>query len=471
MASISSPGIGSGLDIGNLVSQLVAAEGQVKSANLNRKEAGFQAVLSGIGTLKSALSEFNDSLNNLKTASFFSTRATTSADTELFTASATSDAVAGTYDVEVIQLAQASKSRSAGFAAATSVVGTGTLTIGTGVNSFNVSITSGSDTLEGIRNAINNATGNTSVTATIINVDNGVGGTESRLVLSSSSAGAANALTVTVDDDDLNDSNASGLSQLATVNLFEIDAAQDAIIEVDGQAVTRSSNTISDAIEGVTINLLSETATPGTTTELRIRLDTNTIKAEIEDFVEAYNSMITNFNKLTAFNPDSGQKGSLFGDTTMRGVLTQIRRELTSQVPGLSGAVTSLVDLGITTQSDDKLSIDAAKLDEAISDNLTAVTTLFSSSDGIANRLDSLIANYIDSDGVLNGRTDTLNNQIEDIADQREILQKRLAALERRLLNQFTALDTLVSQLNSTSTFLSQQLANLPGAISVNKKS
>ncbi len=471
MAAISSPGIGSGLDIGNLVSQLVAAEGQATSVRLDQKEAGFQAELSAVGTMKAALSEFQDALENLKSASFFSNRSATSADTDLFTATATNAAAIGSYDIEVVQLAQASKLRTAGFTNASTVVGTGTLTITSGSDSIVLTINSNNDTLEEIRDAINDATGNTFVGATIVNVDDGMGGTESRLVLAGTKVGATNALTITVDDDDLNDTDASGLSQLVNANLTTLDSAQDAIINIDTQAVTRDSNSISDAIDGITFELLSETATPGTTTRLNVSVDTGAVQTEVQKFVDAYNNMIKVFNELSSFNSATGQTGTLFGDATLRTVESQIRRDMTDPVSGLTGTITSLVNLGITTNADDTITLDTETLTDAIADNLDDITTLFSSSDGVATKIDSLISDYVNTAGVIDSRTESLNEQIEDINDQREALSRRLASLESRLLSQFTALDTLISQMNSTSTFLSQQLANLPGAINPNKES
>ncbi|KAA3627632.1 MAG: flagellar hook-associated 2-like protein [Proteobacteria bacterium] len=469
MAAISSPGIGSGLDIGSLVSQLVAAEGQVQSNRLDTKEAKAQATLSAVGTLKGALADFQNSLASLKTSSTFSNRKATSQNTDFFTTSATGSAAIGNYNIEVVQLAQTNKVRSAGFADSDTVVGMGTLTIAAGMDSFAITIDSSNDTLAEIRDAINSASGNSFVNATIVNVDDGVGGTESRLLLSGTKVGAGNAITITVDDNDLNDTDASGLSQLATGNLVQMDAAQDAIIEIDSQTVTRSSNSISDAIDGVTIELVQAHQTLGDTTELSVAADTVGVSSAINTFVTSYNKMIGAFNQLSSYDATTGATGILFGDATLRSVQTQIRREFTSSVAGLTGDVRNLVQLGITTQEDGTLKIDSTKLNSAITDDLSDVTMLFSSSNGVATRLNSLIDSYIGSSSVLDSRSKSLNNQIEDISDQREALSRRLASLESRLLAQFSAMDALVSQLKSTSNYLTQQLANLPGAININK--
>ena len=466
MAAITSPGVGSGLDISSLVSQLVAAEGQATTVRLDGKEAKLQATLSAVGSLKGVMSEFQASLGNLKSDSYFDDRTATSEDTKLFTASATASAVLGNYEIEVAGLAKANKVRSTGFTDSSSVVGTGSMTITSGSNSFTLTVDSSSDTLAEIRDAINDSSSNNFVSATIVNVDDGSGGTESRLVLTTKNVGAANALTITVDDDDLNDTDASGLSHLATANLVQLDPAQDAVVKIDGQAVTRSSNTISDAIDGVTLELLTETETPGTTTGLTIGTDTASVFSSVASFVTSYNKMIEVFNQLSSYDPTTGVSGTLFGDATLRSIENQVRREITNTVDSLNGSITNLVDIGITTTDSGALKLDSTILKGAISDNMDDLAKLFSSEDGIATRLDSLVDSYVKSTGVLGSRTSSLNDQVQDITEQRIALENRLASLESRLLAQFTALDTLVSQLNSTSTYLSQQLANLPGAYS-----
>lgn len=471
MASITSPGIGSGLDIGSLVSQLVAAEGQSKSLRLDTREAKAQATLSAVGTLKSALSGLQSSLASLKSSSSFENRTATSAGTDYFTATATSSAAIGNYAIEVVQLAQASKVRSAGFATADTIVGTGTLTFASGSDSFTLTIDDSTDTLAEIRDAINAAEDNTFVNATIVNVDDGLGGTESRLVLSGTKVGADNAITVTVDDDDLVDVDASGLSQLVTGNLAQMAAAQDAVIEIDGQTVTRSSNAISDAIDGVTLNLVAAHATSGDTSDLDVTVNTAAVTSAVNAFVDSYNKMIDTFNQLRSYDASTGATGTLFGDATLRSIESQIRRELNDSVSGLSGNFATLAELGITTEDDGTLAVDSTTLSDAISNNLSDVAEFFSSNEGVATRLDSLISSYVQSEGVLDMRSDSLNDQIEDITDQREALNRRLASLESRLMAQFTALDTLISQMNSTSTYLSQQLANLPGSYSPKNKS
>ena len=247
MPAITSAGLGSGLDIEGLVSKLVAAEGQPASLRLNRKEVELQADLSALGSLKGALSAFQTSVQSLKYSSSFQARTATSSNTDLFTVSADSSAVAGSFSIKVEQLAQSAKMRSGDFASETAVLGAGTLTLGLGASSFTISVASDT-TLAGVRDAINKASDNPGIKATLIKVDSG-----SQLVLTSDKVGAANTISIGATDTDALDGN--DLTRLATASLTSIQTASDAIIYVDGQKVTKDSNSFSDVISGVTISL------------------------------------------------------------------------------------------------------------------------------------------------------------------------------------------------------------------------
>ena len=456
--AITAGGIGSGLDIESLVSQLVAAEGQPTSFRLDRKEASFQADLSAYGTLKSALSTFQDSVKKLNDPESFQGRSATSSDTDLFTVSADTTAVAGSYDIEVTQLAEAAKMRSGNFASGTAVVGTGTLDIALGSDTFQVTVDASNQTLDGIRDAINAASDNPGVTASIINVDDGLGGSVSRLIISSDKIGAANDISIAVADDDLDNADTSGLSQLATGNLTTLQAAQDSIIFVDQQQVTRGSNTFSDVITGVSFTL--KKADVGTTETLTVALDKSSVASKVTGFVESYNSLVETMSTLASYSSDGGASGPLVGDSVLRGVQNQIRQQMTSAVSGLEFG--TLAEIGVKTDESGKLTLDSSKLDEVMALDFTVVSQLFASDNGLAKSLSGVLEGYVDSGGILNSRTDGLQSRIESISDDRERLGQRLIALESRYRAQFTAMDILVAQLNSTSNFLTSQLANLP---------
>ena len=404
MTGITSTGIGSGLDVEGIISKLMAAEAQGPAQRLNTRENKLQTELSALGTLKSKLSDFQSSLSGLADATTFSARTSTSSDSSIFTASADSSASAGTHSIEVQYLAQAHKVASSAFADTTSAVGTGTLTFefGTydsGTNTFTtnadkatgtVTIDAANNSLAGIRDAVNAA--GIGVQASIVN-----DGTGDRLVFASEDSGAANSLKVTVSGDgDGNDLDNAGLSQLAYdptgsagsgKNMTETVAAQDALVTVDGIDVTSSGNSVSGALEGVTLDLAS--AAPGTTETLTVALDKEGATEAVNSFVDSFNSLVSTLNDLTSYDQETKQAGPLLGDATARGIESQLRSILTDMVPGLSGGVRALVDIGISTQSDGTLSVDNTELQAALDSNFDDVGKLFAA---VGSPTDSLVS-------------------------------------------------------------------------------
>lgn len=452
MATITSAGLGSGLDIEGLVTKLVSAEGQPAALRLNKKEVALQADLSAFGTLKGTLSSFQASIQNMKLASDFQKRTATSSNTDLFTVSAGSAAVPGGFSIQVNQLAQAAKMRSQDFGSETAVMGAGTLTIGLGAKSFNIT-TGGASTLADVRDAINNASDNPGIKATIIKVDSG-----SQLILTSGKLGAANTITVAATDADALDGN--DLTRLATANLTVIQAAADAIIHVDGQKATRDSNSFSDVISDVTITL--KKADPAKTESLSIALDKESTKTKVSEFIKAYNALAATMSSLSSYDAKTKQGGPLLGDATLRGVQSQVRQALANPVLGVESAKT-LAEIGIKTNSNGALELDSAKFDKVMAANPDDVAQLFASDNGLAKRFDSVLKSYLSTGGALTARLDGANKQIDDIKDQRDKLNTRLAAIEARYRKQFTAMDAMLGQLTATGSYLTQQLANLPG--------
>ncbi|KGM08195.1 Flagellar hook-associated protein FliD [Methylophaga thiooxydans] len=458
--AITAAGIGSGLDIESLVSQLVAAEGQPAINRLDTQEAKLQANLSAFGSLKSALSNFQTAVQSLQTDSSFQGRKASSSNNELFTASASTQATQGQYDIEIEQLAQAAKltSNSGDFAEASDVVGTGTLTINFGSESFSLTIDESNNTLAGIRSAINNAEDNPGVTATIVSSDNGP-----RLVLSSDDLGSGNAITTVATDNDAGDGN-----DLARLNALEnnvnSEAAKDAVIYVDGQKVTRNSNSFSDVIDGVTLSLAK--AEVGTVEKLTISRDESATKSKINSFIKAYNALATTTGQLSSYNADTGAAGQLLGDSTLRSVQSQIRQAITSSVSGLDFG--TLAEIGITTDENNNLVLDEEKLDQVLATDYASVSGLFSSETGVANKLNTILEGFVGTEGLLNTRTDGIESSIGRIDDQREQLAVRLESVEARYRAQFSAMDILVGQLQGIGDFLTQQLASLPAPNSIN---
>lgn len=456
MASIVSSGIGSGLDIAGIVQSLVAAEGQPVESRISQQEARAQAKLSAFGSLKSALADLRDKLDVMKNLDKFLTRKAVSGNEDFFTVSAGTSALPASYALEVVQLAQSQKLTSGAFTDSDTVVGTGTLTLTIGADTADIDITSENNTLAGIRDAINAASDNPGVAATIVNADSG-----SYLILTSESTGAAQGITVTQTGGD------GGLSALeydpgmGLTSLTESIAPQDALIRIDGFDVMSDSNSFEGAIDGVTISVLQETS--GSTESLTVENDEDAARDLVADFVESYNALIDMFDSLTDYNVDAEIAAPLLGDSTVRSIRDQIRRELSTAVTDIDAPFTTLSEVGIEVQLDGKLEIADDKLSTVLADDFVKFGQLFANSDGFAVRLHELSDGFLKTEGIIEARTKGLEEKIDGFTDDRAALNERLASLETRLLRQFNALDSLLAQLSSTSNFLAQQLDNLPG--------
>lgn len=673
MAGISSLGVGSGIDIRSLVDQLVAAERAPVANRLDRKETLFQAELSGLGNLKSALNDFRSQVRALSDIEAFQSVKATSDNADAVGVSASAGSDTGAFDVQVNALAQAQATASGAFAESTTAVGSGTLTFRFGevttdgagaVTAFDqnadravatVEIPSGATSLASIRDAVNEA--DIGVRASIINDGSG-----ERLVLNAADSGAGNGFVVDVSDDDGNDTDNSGLSQLAfnasASNQSATRDAADSELVVNGLTITRESNTLTDVIEGVTLDLKETTSTAA---NIAISSDTGAVRKKIESFVGAFNSLQSQITQLSGYNAETRQGGVLQGNAVVRNINSNLRRLVTDTLGALEGrSVRSLADLGIITKRDGTMEIDSQRLSDALENSFDEVGALFAStglvegdniryessrsttqpgtygvnvsqvaeqavvnggalgvtpsastpltidadndnfvivvdgersgtialtqgdytsgdalaaevqaringdgnlqdagvsvsvdydstndrlvfsserygsdssiqldsvdtnsaaelgiddtlndtgvdvagtiggvtgegfgrfltgqsgdpnglkvevlgqatgsrgeitySKGITSRLEGALNSYLDSDGLLDSVTDSLRGRIEDIADERSRLQDRLQRIEERYIAEFSAMDTLVAQLNQTSSFLSNQLAGL----------
>lgn len=389
--ALSSPGIGSGLDINGIITQLMSVEKRAATA-LDTREATLQARISAYGSLKSAMSSLQSAASSLSGPGKFSASSASVADASVFTASGAAAAVPGSYAVEVQALAQAHKVKSAAYAGSGTVIGTGTLTIAFGTydsigNTFtgnpdrattSIVIDASKNTLAGIRDTINTA--NAGVTATLVN-----DGTGDRLVLSGNTPGVANSIKVTVSaDGDANNTDAAGLSQLAYdpvalagsgKNLTQTVAAQDAKLVIDGMTVYKASNSITDAIEGVTLNLLKTNI--GAATTLTVTRDVSGARTAVEAFVKSYNDFNKTLSDLSKYDAERKTGSILTGDATLRTIQGQLRTVLSTPLETAGGGYSRLSEAGITFQKDGKLALDTTKLDAALKDNTRDVSTLF----------------------------------------------------------------------------------------------
>lgn len=392
--ALSAPGIGSNLDISGLISQLMVLERRPLAA-LDTKEARFQAQLSAYGSVKGALSSFQSTMRDLASLTKFQAFKATSADATIVAAQAAGSAAAGSYSVEVSALAQAQKLVAAGQAGTAATLGSGattTLTFdfgaisggtfnsgtgtytgaaftGNGAGTRTVTIDGTNNTLAGIRDAINSA--KIGVTATIVNDG---GASPYRLVLSADSTGQDNSVKISVSGD----ATLAGLlahDPAATQNLSETVTAQNAALKVDGVSVSKTSNTVSDVISGVTLSLLKTNA--GSPLKVSVAQDTAQITASVNAFVKAYDDLNKTLTDLSAYNAATKQAAVLNGDATVRTLQSQIRATLGSALTGLAGGTTTLSQIGVAFQKDGTLAVDAAKLQNAIDGNPASIGALF----------------------------------------------------------------------------------------------
>ena len=447
---ISAPGLGSGLDVNTLVSQLVAAEIQPAQNQINSQRTSVTTQTSALGTLKSLLASLQSSLASLADGSAFTKYTATSSDTDLFTATAGASAVPGTYQIEVLQTAAAQKLSSGAYASG-AAVGTGTLSLSVGDQSIDIAIDSTNNTLAGIRDAINGVSDNPGVSATIVHAQDG-----DHLVLTSTATGVANAFSISASGGD------GGLDALtwdaasATGNLALQNAAADAQVNIDGFTTTSSTNAVDGAIDGITLNLAG--AMPGQMETLTVGRDVTSMQNLVQTFVNAYNQFVQGAGQLASYDPTSKAAGPLLGDSTLRSVRSALASVLSGAAGSNASGLRTLADIGVNLQADGTLQFDASKLGDALESQSAQVSALFGGSSGYAGQLDTLLDSYLGSGGLLDIRNDSLNTQSQRLDQQQTQLDQRQQSIQARYLAQFTALDVTMSQLTQTSNFLTSQL-------------
>lgn len=473
--------VGSGLDVSAIVSALVNADVAPRNNSINRREADLKAELTAVGTLKSSLTQLDASLEDLTDGSAFD-QITIEAPTEVDVVQTGSPAD-GQYSINVSALAASQVVASGGFASATATVGTGTLTIEVGTPTYasgssgpysafsadasktvTVTIDSSNNTLAGIRDAINASAAG--VTASLV-----VDGSQTRLLYTSDTSGASTAISVTVDDDDGNDSDGSNLSALGYglsagfSNMTEARSAQDAAFSLNGLALTNSSNTINGLVDGLDVTLKKVTSG---TEMITVKSDSAAIERTVQSFVDAYNSYQSTLSSLMDYQSIAG---ALSGDSTARRIQSAIRAGTTGQLDLASNAYTMLSQLGITADRYGKLTLSSTEFQSALSANASDVKEFFAGATitsnlsdntnnlGLTDKLREIIETYTDNtSGMLASRETRINDSLRDLEDDKLSILARMESLEERYTRQFTAMDTLVSQLQGTSDFLSNQM-------------
>lgn len=461
VASNSSAGAagGSVINVSSLVSQLVAATEAPQQSLISNQTQQVTTQISALAQLKGALSTFQSSLGALDSASAFQVETASSSAPAVFTATAGNGAPSGTYNVTVSALATAQQLLSSPVSGST--IGTGTLQLSLGGSSFSVTVGSADNTLQGLAAAINSASGNPGIAATVLQ-----GASGAYLLLSSSQTGAANTIQVTETD------VGGGLAAFTygagnTGNYTQEAAAQDAAFSISGVNFTSPSNTVSTAMSGVTLNLLGLSPTSGTpptptAATLSIANDTATISSNIRAFVSAYNTLQGTLAQLGGYNSATNTAGTMMGDAGLEGIQSQVQQALYSIVNTGSSTYNTLASIGITTKADGTLSLNGAALSAALSSNFSAVSQLFSSTSGVAASLNSDISSALGANGSLTAEGNTLASRENSLTAQSNQLQTQMAALQASLTQQYSALNALLSSLQSTSAYLSQQFSTLP---------
>lgn len=447
-ALLSSAGIGSGLNVNAIITALVNAQQAGPAQQISNQTTQLQAQEAGLTALSGSLSSIQSTLSALTSNITYNTYNATFSNTAIGSATTLPNAQPGTYSVVVSHLATA-QSRTSGAYATGSAVGAGTLTVGVGSNSMNITV-GATDSISTIASAINQSSSNPGVQATIVNGSNGA-----QLLLTSTKTGVANGFTVTAGS-----GSSSGLSSLATtLNTAGSNEASDASLSINGIAATSASNAVSGVLDGVTLNL---TATGSTT--MTVSQDTTAVTGAINDFVSAYNSYVSTAATLNSYDPTSKQAGVLLGDSTLMSVQSQINSILSNGVAGNS--IGSLAALGIARNADGTLSVNSNTLNTALQSNPSAVQNLFAGSNGYATVLNSTLDGFTSGNGVITSRTNSIQQQLTNLSQESAALTARMNTYAAQLRQQYTALDTLMSSLNNTSTYLTTQLSALTGSTS-----
>jgi flagellar hook-associated protein 2 len=438
-ALITSTGIGSGLDIGAIVSSLTTAFGAAQTSQLTSQENTLDAQVSAYGTFTAALDTLKLALPALEDPSQLAGFAATVADKNIASATTSSDAVAGTYSLQVNNLATAATATSAALPSS-GPIGTGTLTIAVGGASTDISIDTTNNTLAGIAAAINSAPNNPGVSASVITTTDGA-----RLVLTGTRTGAANQISVTPSGGD------GGLASLALTTV----PAQDASFTINGFAATSASNVVSSAITGVTLNLLQQSAA-STPTTLTVSPDTSSAQSAIDGFVTAVNGVLSSIQTLTGYDPSTQTAGPLNGNATLEAFQNQLQNILGKFANG-NGGVNSLTDLGITAGTDGTYSTDDTKLGNALSASLASIGNLLGGTNGIATQIANLVDGYTKPGGLLDTINQGLQTSLTSVSKQQTALNAQLAAYSARLTAEYNAMDTAVALLKQTQTYLNAE--------------
>ena len=451
MATVSSLGSGSGIDLEGLLTKLMTAE-QAPLTALTTKVSSTNTRISSLGTLNSALASLQTAAQAMETsinqtaASKYATYSASVADTTIATASTTTGAAAGTYKLTDITLATAQQIRKSGITAP-SVAGTLSIQVGTGTA---VDVEMGENsTLSDVASAINES--GAGVTAAII-----TSGSTSYLSLTANDTGSANTITITGSDTGGGTAWATAFDYSSGTpgSWEEKVAAGNASVTVDDVVISSASNTLTTAISGVTLNLV-KASTTGTTLTVA-KNSTTALTSALNAFVTAYNSANSTMASLGTYNATTKVAGALQGNSTLRTAQNQMRALLFSNPTGGTSPYQLLSDIGLSVAKDGSLSLDSTKLNKAITADFSTVASMVAK---VGAAYDTTLKTIVGTDGSIAAAQKSANTTIKSLTARQTAISTRLTQIEKTYRAQFTALDTLVAKMKTTSTYLTQQFA------------
>lgn len=456
MANVSFGGLITGLDTNALIAGLVKAEsGSIDI--LQRQKVRYQAQDGVVTSLLSALADLKSKAQALSLSKDFNKRAATSADSGVITVSASSTAEVGSHSIVVDRLAKNQIVKSTSFSSETGSTGMGTLTLTINGKTTDIIVDATNDTLSGLKSAINSS--GADVSASIVNVGTSAS-PDYRLLVQSKNTGTANAVAIS--------GTLSGGTDPFSGGGEVVQSAADAVFSVNGLVVTRASNKVSDVVTGVTFTLQKEGNGDGTvqssdaSAQISIASDSAAIKDSVQGFVDSYNAVAKIINDQFTIDPDTKRQGSMGGDAGLRGVMSRLRKEMTATVDTVDN-LKRLSDIGINFQKDGTLALDEAKFTAALTDDPDGVGDLFSLvNNGVGKRIPEAVDDFIGFlDGTLTFRQKGIRSSIDSIDRKIEREQARIEAYQEQLVQQFTALEQMVSQMKSQGDFLAQRLSAL----------
>lgn len=425
--TVSSTG-GSGLDVQTIVSGIMQAE-RIPLSKLNSTGSDIDVKLSALGKLRSALSDLENAAEDMKSASKLGGFTATSSDEDVLEVTSSGGSREESHDVKVIQLATTHRLASDSFENLTDTIPAGTYTFGTGEDSFDIELAEGENSLQDLGDAINSATDNSIAFASTLKTDDGY-----KLILSAREGGTDNALTVLP----------------AQLNLAEISEANNAEVEIDGVLIHPSSNNLTDVIPGLslTLNQLGES-------RITTKVDSESVEETMNAFVDAYNSVSTLMDRYNS--------NELKGEGLSNSIENQLRNSFFGNFEDAEGATHNVFEFGLTFDKGGTLSINSSKLKNAMEDDFSGFISFFTNNDSFSDRLEDSVSSLLATNGLMDSRKDSYDNERDRVDARIGQLEYRLEKKEERYFQQYSKLDALLIQMNSTSSNIASQLSSLTG--------